>query len=50
MKEQDIPINAQANLLEIRSEVIEAILEHEIPVPLMLMPTIATPSRPTQRR
>jgi hypothetical protein len=41
MKEQGITINALANLLEIRPAVIEAILDDEIPVPLMLVPKIA---------
>ena len=41
MREQGITLNALANLLEIRPAVIEAILEEEIPVPLMLVPKIA---------
>ena len=41
MRKEGITINTLANLLEIRPAIIEAILEEEIPVPLMLVPKIA---------
>lgn len=41
MQDQGITLNALANLLEIRPAVIEAILDGEIPVHLMLVPKIA---------
>jgi plasmid maintenance system antidote protein VapI len=41
MQDQGITLNALANLIEIRPDVIQAILEGEIPVPLMLVPKIA---------